>query len=70
MKKKIANIPILIGGCGEKKFGKQYHQGYRVYDSRAITMAHAAHPVGGLGGETYLYLIDERNKQTAICRTN
>lgn len=63
------NIPILVGGFGEKKFGKQYHQGYRVYDSRAIAMAHAAHPVGGLGGETYLYLIDG-NKQTDICRTN
>ena len=56
--------PILLTGFGEINFGKQYHQGNRVYDSRAIAMALNAEPVGNTGGYSYLYLVldDGENK--------
>ena len=47
--------PKLVGGIGEKNFGKQYRQGNRVYDSNAIAMCLTAHPVGNAGGNSYLY---------------
>jgi len=53
--------PILVGGFGEINFGKQYRQGNRVYDSRAISMALNAQPVGNMGGYTYLYLVKEHD---------
>lgn len=49
--------PILLTGFGEINFGKQYRQGNRVYDSRAIAMALNAEPVGNMGGYSYLYLV-------------
>ena len=51
--------PKLIGGIGEKNFGKQYRQGNRVYDSDAIAMALNAQPVGNAGGYSYLYAVEE-----------
>lgn len=48
--------PILVGGIGEKNFGKQYRQGNRVYDSDAIAMCLNAEPVGNTGGYSYLYV--------------
>ena len=36
--------PKLVGGIGEKNFGKQYRQGNRVYDSNEIAMALNAQP--------------------------
>lgn len=51
--------PVLVGGFGEINFGKQYRQGNRVYDSRAVAMALNAQPVGNLGGFSYLYLVVE-----------
>ena len=56
--------PILLTGFGEINFGKQYRQGSRVYDSRAIAMALNAEPVGNTGGYSYLYLVldDGENK--------
>lgn len=54
--------PILLIGFGEINFGKQYRQGNRVYDSRAIAMALAAQPVGNTGGYTYLYLVEENDE--------
>lgn len=53
------NKPILLTGFGEINFGKQYRQGNRVYDSRAIAMALNAEPVGNTGGYSYLYLVEE-----------
>ena len=47
--------PKLVGGIGEKNFGKQYRQGNRVYDSNTIAMCLTAHPVGNAGGNSYLY---------------
>lgn len=51
--------PKLVGGIGEKNFGKQYRQGNRVYDSDAIAMALNAQPVGNAGGYSYLYAVEE-----------
>ena len=51
--------PKLIGGIGEKNFGKQYRQGNRVYDSDVIAMALNAQPVGNAGGYSYLYAVEE-----------
>jgi DNA (cytosine-5)-methyltransferase 1 len=49
------NKPVLVGGIGEKNFGKQYRQGNRVYDSENAAMALNASPVGNAGGYSYLY---------------
>ena len=51
--------PQLVGGIGEKNFGKQYRQGNRVYDSDAVAMALNAQPVGNTGGYSYLYAVEE-----------
>ena len=51
--------PQLVGGIGEKNFGKQYRQGNRVYDSDAVAMALNAQPVGNAGGYSYLYAVEE-----------
>lgn len=58
--------PQLVGGIGEKNFGKQYRQGNRVYDSNAIAMALNAQPVGNAGGYSYLYAVEEENKKYGI----
>lgn len=56
--------PVLIGGFGEKCFGKQYRQGDRVYDSNAVAMAVLASSVGGGAGcHSYLYLVDMKEKK-------
>lgn len=47
--------PVLVGGIGEKNFGKQYRQGNRVYDSEAVAMCLHSQPVGNAGGNSYLY---------------
>ena len=51
--------PKLVGGIGEKNFGKQYRQGNRVYDSDEIAMTLNAQPVGNAGGYSYLYAVKE-----------
>ena len=50
--------PKLIGGIGEKNFGKQYRQGNRVYDSDAIAMCLTASTLGNAGGNSYLYKVE------------
>lgn len=52
--------PKLVGGLGEKDWGKQWRQGNRVYDADAIAMALQAQPVGNAGGNSYLYKTDYR----------
>lgn len=52
--------PELVGGIGEKNFGKQYRQGNRVYNSEAIAMALNAQPIGNTGGYSYLYAVEEK----------
>ena len=53
-------VPKLVGGIGEKNFGKQYRQGNRIYDSEAVAMCLNAQPVGNAGGYSYLYKTDYR----------
>lgn len=53
--------PQLVGGIGEKNFGKQYRQGNRVYDSDAVAMALNAQPVGNAGGYSYLYTVEDED---------
>lgn len=50
---------VLVGGVGEKNFGKQYRQGNRIYSADAIAMALNASPVGNAGGYSYLYAVRE-----------
>ena len=52
--------PKLVGGLGEKDWGKQWRQGNRVYDADAIAMALNASPVGNAGGNSHLYKTDYR----------
>ena len=54
--------PELVGGIGEKNFGKQYRQGNRVYNSEAVAMALNAQPVGNTGGYSYLYAVADKVK--------
>lgn len=54
--------PRLVGGIGEKNFGKQYRQGNRVYDSDSVAMALNAQPVGNAGGYSYLYAVVDEPK--------
>lgn len=56
---KVADKPSLVGGIGEKNFGKQYRQGNRIYDSNAVAMALNASPVGNAGGNSYLYTVED-----------
>ena len=51
--------PELVGGIGEKNFGKQYRQGNRVYNSESIAMCLNSQPVGNAGGNSYLYAVKE-----------
>ena len=60
--KQIAEKPVLVGGIGEKNFGKQYRQGNRVYDSNGIAMCLTSQPVGNAGGNSYLYKVDKINQ--------
>ena len=60
--KQIAEKPVLVGGIGEKNFGKQYRQGNRVYDSNGIAMCLTSQPVGNTGGNSYLYKVDKINQ--------
>ena len=50
--------PEVIGGIGEKNFGKQWRQGNRIYDGEKIATALEAHPVGNTGGNTNLYAVE------------
>lgn len=49
--------PKVIGGIGEKNFGKQYREGNRIYDGDKIATALKASNVGCAGGTTNLYSV-------------
>lgn len=53
------NKPVLVGGIGEKTFGEQYPQGNRIYDSNNIAVAILSSPIGGTGGHSSLYLMND-----------
>lgn len=58
---------IFVGGISGtskwlddgKTFSRNFKQGSRVYSSEGVATALTAQPVGGLGGFTSLYLVDE-----------
>lgn len=61
-----SNELIFLGGIDEKFWvdngkylSRNYHQGYRVYDSEGIAQSICAESIGGLGGYTGLYLVRE-----------
>ena len=58
------NDTICLGGLGESvyKTGQPY-LGDRVYDSRGISVATTAAPVGRSGGFTPLYLVRYERKE-------
>ena len=66
MTKEKDNTPILVGGIGEKNFGKQYRQGNRIYDSNGIAVCLTASPLGNTGGHTCLYLIKTNKDEKRI----
>lgn len=59
-KQKRIDKPVLVGGFGEKTFGKQFRQGNRVYDAEHLAMCLLSQPIGNTGGYSYLYLIKNK----------
>lgn len=51
--------PKCVGGIGNKQWGKQHHQGDRVYSSEEVACALMAQPIGHTGGNSYLYEVNE-----------
>lgn len=60
--------PEVIGGIGEKNFGKQYREGNRVYDGDKIATALKASNVGNTGGATNLYSVKVEPVQMSGCK--
>ena len=67
---KRTNNLIFVGAIESEKWlenGKElsrnFHQGYRVYDARGIANTIPSSSIGGLGGNSGLYLVvfNERN---------
>lgn len=58
--------PVLVGGIGEKNYGKQYRQGNRIYDAKNVAMCLLADSVGNAGGYSYLYLVEGTNKPLKV----
>lgn len=58
---KVDMNPKLLGGIGEKWGDKQYRQGNRVYDANGVAMALTAQPLGNNGGNSYMYLTEEKS---------
>lgn len=66
----VMSEPKLIGGIGERNFGKQYRQGNRVYDGDEIAMCLMAQPLGNAGGYSYLYSINNDNGGIKMWKNN
>lgn len=47
--------PHVIGGVGDKNFGKQWRQGNRIYNIDTIATTLMSSPAGNAGGQTNLY---------------
>lgn len=58
----------MIGGVGDKNFGKQWRQGNRIYDGNKIAVALVANPVGNAAGYTNLYGFCESNENITVRR--
>ncbi len=62
----MPNELIFVGAIASNKwlnngkdFSRNFHQGYRVYDARGISNTLPSSSIGGFGGNTGLYLVDE-----------
>ena len=62
----LENEIVFVGGLDSNKWiddGKElsrnFKQGYRVYDSNGIAVTLTSQSVGGLGGYSGLYLVEE-----------
>lgn len=62
----LENEIIFVGGLDSNKWikdgkdlSRNFKQGYRVYDSKGIAATLTSQCVGGLGGYSGLYLIEE-----------
>ena len=65
----MKNELIFLGGIESSKwlddgktYSRNYHQGYRVYSSNGITGTIQSSSVGGLGGYTGLYLVENKHE--------
>lgn len=61
---------VVVGGVGKKNFGKQYRQGNRVYDSEGVAACLHASPVGGAGGQSSLYKVNQIGQYNTTTRKN
>ena len=61
---------VVVGGVGEKNFGNQYRQGNRVYDSDGVAACLQAAPVGGAGGQSSLYKVNQIGEYSTPTRKN
>jgi len=64
----VEDKPQVIAGIGEKNFGKQFRQGNRIYDSDKISPALTSQPVGGTGGTSPLFAIQDNETETGNIR--
>ena len=51
-------VPNVVGGVGEKDFGKQYRQGNRIYDTKCVSPALMANNGNASGGS--LLILDQQ----------
>ena len=63
------NEIIFLGGIDSNKWikdgknlSRNFKQGYRVYDAEGIATTLTSQSVGGLGGYSGLYLVEEQNE--------
>jgi len=63
------NEIIFLGGIDSNKWindgknlSRNFKQGYRVYNSEGIATTLTSQSVGGLGGYSGLYLVEEQNE--------
>jgi len=64
------NQIIFLGGIESgfwidngKRLSRNYHQGYRVYSSTGVANTIPSSSIGGLGGNSGLYLVRETDEQ-------
>ena len=51
------------GGVGDRRFGKSYRIGDRVYSCMGISASLTAEPCGNTGGQTSLYIMEKSDNE-------
>lgn len=59
----VTNAPKLIGGIGERNFGRRWQPGNRVYDSDGVAATLTAQPCGRVAGYNAMYSVDVMVKE-------